>query len=1162
MKLWAASLRKARQKRRDFEGFNLMSESSSGAAPDSMLSFNDFSEDDRDNVGSAVERRSLLLKSQSLDMPANNKVGISPNLLSTNSVRRNCNQTLGGYSSGVQNSGVELSEFSASTSTSGYSPAFSNENFADDPVPLHSNGLGAKRNAFKKAVRACYFADGVRHIDYVLAYEEDEEEDPERDPEIAAKQEPEGPHDAQTWGEKKAEKRKVFEDNLRKLGLELEYTEAEHSKTKFVLIHAPFEVLAKQAELMRVKMPVRQNDIKNTNVIDGIVDRFLKKFRFLDFDEKTKKRFNEPEYFTAPFIGQHLTSYINWNDRENFFPAAERSRMVFDFLIRTRYDAVETEKYRIGIDRLTSNGTYMAAYPLHEDIFCGKPDLHETEELNDRQLLYYHWAKPRNFYKYQPLDLIKKYFGSKIGLYFAWLGYYTKVLFPAALVGLLCVVFGVSSLSNDIPSNDICGSDGIGAHVLMCPVCDLFCDFTPLNTSCAYSKLSYVFDNSGTVFFATFMSIWATLFLEGWKRYHSEIAWKWGLLDFEVEEETIRPEFQFKIRNKRLNPVTQEVEPYLPIAQRILRLLGSGFTVVFFLCLVVAFVVGIIIYRTIVMQVFATMDDSYFQSNAVILTSVTSASINLIIILILNYFYSWLALKLTAWECPRTQSEFDNSYTLKVFLFQFINFYSSLFYIAFFKGRLSGVPGNRDRTHRVQIDGHRLEGCDPAGCMVELVIQLAIIMCGKQFFNAFMEIGYPLVMNWFRRWKLRIPETRKQKDARIRREKQVEMGKSISGYVSRYEWDYALNPVYDQFLFDEYLEMVIQFGFVTLFVSAFPLAPLFALLNNILEIRLDAYKFTVTIRRPLATSARNLGMWTTILDGISKVAVLTNALVIAFTSDFVPKVLYLLTHTSLIGYVEDSLSYFDATGLIIKNSDFKNVTVCRFKDYRKDPCSLTGRTPGNPSECDDEYGYSFQWWYVFAARLAFVLIFEHFVFVIKAFVAYVIPDIPTRIVIQLQRERYLARQARIAQDLTSATSTSNGCSQLDNTLSSGGKYPHRLEKAFSQDVDEVAGQPDALYDGSDLVPSKAMRKIMKHRPRPSLSSINSQMSAPDRESTNRLRQYSTTANTNIVGEEEFVTSTIVPGQKPDNIETKRSNSVESFYSCGNVNGSTMNLNRS
>lgn len=52
---------------------------------------------------------------------------------------------------------------------------------------------------------------------------------------------------------------------------------------------------------------------------------------------------------------------------------------------------------------------------------------------------------------------------------------------------------------------------------------------------------------------------------------------------------------------------------------------------------------------------------------------------------------------------------------------------------------------------------------------------------------------------------------------------------------------------------------VIQFGFVTLFVASFPLAPLFALLNNIIEIRLDAKKFVTELRRPVAARARDIG---------------------------------------------------------------------------------------------------------------------------------------------------------------------------------------------------------------------------------------------------------------------------------------------------------------
>ena len=69
---------------------------------------------------------------------------------------------------------------------------------------------------------------------------------------------------------------------------------------------------------------------------------------------------------------------------------------------------------------------------------------------------------------------------------------------------------------------------------------------------------------------------------------------------------------------------------------------------------------------------------------------------------------------------------------------------------------------------------------------------------------------------------------------------------------------------------------VIQFGFVTIFVAAFPLAPFFALLNNILEVRIDAYKFLVVYRRGPALRAQDIGIWYGILKGLSFIAVLSN----------------------------------------------------------------------------------------------------------------------------------------------------------------------------------------------------------------------------------------------------------------------------------------------
>ena len=75
--------------------------------------------------------------------------------------------------------------------------------------------------------------------------------------------------------------------------------------------------------------------------------------------------------------------------------------------------------------------------------------------------------------------------------------------------------------------------------------------------------------------------------------------------------------------------------------------------------------------------------------------------------------------------------------------------------------------------------------------------------------------------------------------------------------LSQINADYRL--VDNEGLFQEYLEMVLQFGFITIFVAAFPLAPLFALLNNWVEIRLDAQKFVCETRRAVAERAESIG---------------------------------------------------------------------------------------------------------------------------------------------------------------------------------------------------------------------------------------------------------------------------------------------------------------
>ena len=65
--------------------------------------------------------------------------------------------------------------------------------------------------------------------------------------------------------------------------------------------------------------------------------------------------------------------------------------------------------------------------------------------------------------------------------------------------------------------------------------------------------------------------------------------------------------------------------------------------------------------------------------------SITGAILNLIGIMILNLIYGKVAVALNDWENYQKETDYQDALIRKTFLFTFVNTYTSIFYIAFFK---------------------------------------------------------------------------------------------------------------------------------------------------------------------------------------------------------------------------------------------------------------------------------------------------------------------------------------------------------------------------------------------------------------------------------------------------------------------------------------------
>jgi hypothetical protein len=264
------------------------------------------------------------------------------------------------------------------------------------------------------------------------------------------------------------------------------------SKRVFLVITAANHKFAERAEALqlRTKLHVDTEGGKFTFLGGFRPEMFLRGAPLLEFWRESAHRQYPYDWFWQGG---------NPSDPADCFTSVDRLRMLND-LINT--------SAQLRVAELQANDVVTRLFPLHD------PDTLEHLRL--------HWAKPwrvaghswlRHPF-YQDIDTIREYFGVHIAFYFEWLEFYTKWLTAPTAIGVL-IYFSKAVMAVE--------------H---------FQDIVEVER-----------EHDLYPYFALFMALWATLFLEFWKRKSKLLAYQWDIQPHSAVEH-VRPQFVAVLRNK------------------------------------------------------------------------------------------------------------------------------------------------------------------------------------------------------------------------------------------------------------------------------------------------------------------------------------------------------------------------------------------------------------------------------------------------------------------------------------------------------------------------------------------------------------------------------------------------------------------------------------
>ncbi|XP_076169593.1 anoctamin 8 white walker isoform X3 [Ptiloglossa arizonensis] len=529
------------------------------------------------------------------------------------------------------------------------------------------------------------------------------------------------------------------------------------------------------------------------------------------------------------FVGSEASCFEGHDDEAQFFTTQERQSLVLHLLHTLRagpqdlhsLPGLKMVEEQAIIPKCISSGIISQVFPLHE-----LPALEKLQRT---------WV--RAFFSPQPLDDICKYFGVKITMYFAWLGHYTTALIVPAAVG---AIYWIGIIGGNQAVEDV-------AYVL----------------------------------FSVFNVIWATTYLETWKRRGAELAYRWGTLD-QRDDLLIEPRPLFT-GTLEISSVTGRLEPTYPRWKRnMFRYFVS--VPIIAACLFFVFIVMILSFQI------QNWWDAYLESGGYgFWLSYMPKILLAMVIALMDEAYFKVAVWLNDMENYRLDTEYENHLIYKVALFQFVNSFLSLFYIAFYlqdqerlKEQLAALLIAR------QVIGNLKESAVPY-----LIEQLRLARLSFELFGALSPS------------EARPPpgEENEDKDSDDKNERsdggkskqprnvsQAELESSLyrvghptNSLLKISDVTFKISTRKYNGAFSEHLEMLSQLGYVCLFSSAFPLAAMAALLGNLLELRGDAFKLCFVLQRPFGRRVSNIGTWQNAMEAMGLVAILVNCALIGLS---------------------------------------------------------------------------------------------------------------------------------------------------------------------------------------------------------------------------------------------------------------------------------------